>query len=171
MTERRGPTRALIVSATHSGAGKTTATAALIRGFRDQGLRVQPFKLGPDFIDTAYLSEAAGRKAINLDLWMMGEAGVRGSFARHLGDADIVAVEAMGALHDGTDGSQEGSAAQLAEILDLPVILVLDVAGMTRTAAAVLEGMIENLHPEVEAFARWFCDWWLRRGRRDAGGD
>lgn len=149
MTERRGPTRALIVSATHSGAGKTTATAALIRGFRDRGMRVQPFKLGPDFIDTAYLSEAAGRKAINLDLWMMGEVGVRRSFGQCLGDADVAVVEAMGALHDGTDGSREGSAAQLAEILGLPVILVLDVAGMTRTAAAVLEGMID-FDPEVE---------------------
>lgn len=143
MIDRPGTARALIVSATHSGAGKTTATISLIRGLRDRGLRVQPFKLGPDFIDTAYLSESAGRKAINLDLWMMGEAGVRRSFARWIGDADIAVVEAMGALHDGADGSREGSAAQLAELLGLPVVLVLDVAGMTRTAAAILEGLIE----------------------------
>jgi cobyrinic acid a,c-diamide synthase len=149
MTDRQGTARALIVSATHSGAGKTTATIALIRGLRERGLRVQPFKLGPDFIDTAYLSEAAGRKAINLDLWMMGEAGVRRSFERWIGDADIAVVEAMGALHDGAGGSREGSAAQLAELLELPVVLVLEVAGMTRTAAAVLEGMIE-FDPVVE---------------------
>lgn len=144
MTERRDRIPALIVSATHSGAGKTTVAASVIQGLRESGgLGVQPFKLGPDFIDAAYLTEAAGRPAITLDLWMMGADGVRRSFER-CGEGDgIAVVEAMGALYDGADGTAEGSAAHLAELLGLPVLLVLDVAGMTRTAAAILAGLIE----------------------------
>lgn len=139
----------LIVSGTHSGAGKTTVTGTLVHGLREAGLAVQPFKLGPDFIDVAYLGEAAGRSAINLDLWMMGADGVRSSFQRGSEGADLAVVEAMGALHDGTDGTEHGSAAHLARLLDLPVLVVLDVAGMTRTAAALLTGLIE-FDPRVE---------------------
>lgn len=133
----------LLVAATHSGAGKTTVTASIMRALRDAGLRVQPFKLGPDFIDPAYLSEAAGRPAVNLDLWMMGPEGVKSSFASWSADADIAVIEAMGALYDGEDGSASGSAATVAKLLGAPVVLVLDVWGMTRTAGAVLLGMRE----------------------------
>ncbi len=143
MSRGRGPVPGLIVSATHSGAGKTTVTASIVQGLRGSGLEVQPFKLGPDFIDAAYLTEAAGRPAINLDLWMMGADGVRRSFERCAEGADIAVIEAMGALYDGADGTGEGSAAHLAQLLGLPVLLVLDVAGMTRTAAAILDGLIE----------------------------
>ncbi len=128
------PIPAVIVSATHSGAGKTTATASIIRGLRRLGLQVQPFKLGPDFIDPAYLAEAAGRPTVNLDLWMMGDEGVSRSFRRWSRDADIAVVEAMGALYDGEDGSESGSAAAVAKLLGLPVLVVLDAYGMTRTA-------------------------------------
>jgi cobyrinic acid a,c-diamide synthase len=141
--------RGFIVSGTHSGAGKTTVTATLIHGLREAGHVVQPFKLGPDFIDTAYLSEAAGRGAINLDLWMMGAEEVLRSYRRWSEYADIAVIEAMGALHDGTDGTGHGSAVDLARLLGLPVLIVLDVAGMTRTAAAVLAGLIA-FDPTVE---------------------
>lgn len=134
-------TAAVLVAATHSGAGKTTAAATLIRALHSRGLRTQPFKLGPDFIDGSYHAEAADRPAINLDLWMMGEDGVRGAFRRWTDDADIAVIESMGALYDGADGGENGSAAEVAKLLDLPVVLVIDVWGMTRTAAAVLEGM------------------------------
>src|SRR6478609_741468 len=134
-------TAAVLVSATHSGAGKTTATATLIRALRARGLRIQPFKLGPDFIDGAYHDEAADRPAFNLDLWMMGEEGVRDAFRRGARDADVAVIEAMGALYDGADGGERGSAAEVSKLLGLPVVLVIDVWGMTRTAAAVLEGM------------------------------
>lgn len=132
---------AILVAATHSGAGKTTATATLIRALCAQGLDVQPFKLGPDFIDGAYHAEAAGRPTVNLDLWMMGKDGVRDAFQRWSCDADLAVIEAMGALYDGADGGAPGSAAELAKLLDVPVVLVLDVWGMTRTATAILEGM------------------------------
>jgi cobyrinic acid a,c-diamide synthase len=134
---------ALIVAATHSGAGKTTATASIIRSLRDSGLRVQPFKLGPDFIDTAYLAEAAERPAVNLDLWMMGENGVRASLEYWSDDADIAVIEAMGALYDGADGGSEGSAAEMAKILGVPIVVVLDAWGMTRTAGALMLGLRE----------------------------
>jgi cobyrinic acid a,c-diamide synthase len=134
---------ALIVSATHSGAGKTTATASIVRALRDSGLSVRPFKLGPDFIDGAYLAEAAGRPAVNLDLWMMGEDGVRSSFERWSADADIAVIEAMGALYDGADGGPDGSAAAMATLLGIPIVVVLDVWGMTRTAGALMLGLRE----------------------------
>ena len=143
MMQSQGRTAAVIVSATHSGAGKTTASTSIIRALRDGGLRVQSFKLGPDFIDTAYLAEAAGRPAVNLDLWMMGADGVKSSFARWSAGADIAVIEGMGALYDGEDGGERGSAAEVAKLLGVPVVLVLDVWGMTRTAGAVILGMRE----------------------------
>ena len=97
-------TAAVLVAATHSGAGKTTAATTLIRALRARGLRTQPFKLGPDFIDGAYHVEAAGLPSVNLDLWMMGKDGVQGAFRRWTADADIAVIEAMGALYDGADG-------------------------------------------------------------------
>jgi cobyrinic acid a,c-diamide synthase len=141
-------TGAVLIAATHSGAGKTTATATLIRALRTRGLDVQPFKLGPDFIDGAYHAEAAGRPTVNLDLWMMGEDGVRDAFQHWSCDVDVAVIEAMGALYDGAGGRESGSAAELAKLLDLPVVLVLDVWGMTRTAAAILDGM-RQFDPEV----------------------
>ncbi len=148
MRPQQNPIPAVIVSATHSGAGKTTATASIIRGLRHSGLRVQPFKLGPDFIDPAYLAEAAGRPAVNLDLWMMGDDGVRRAFGRWSGEADIAVIEAMGALYDGEDGTENGSAAAVAKLLGLPVLVVLDAYGMTRTAGAILLGLRE-FDPDV----------------------
>lgn len=148
MTGDANETAAILVAATHSGAGKTTAAAILIRALRTRGFDIQPFKLGPDFIDGGYHAEAANRPAINLDHWMMGEDGVREAFRRWSHDADIAVIEAMGALFDGANGREQGSAAAMAKLLDLPVVLVLDVWGMTRTAAAVLEGM-RRFDPDV----------------------
>ncbi len=132
---------AILVAATHSGAGKTTATGVLLRALRDRGLSVRAFKVGPDFIDTGYLTEATGRPAINLDVWMMGEEGVRRSFERWSVDVDVSVIESMGALYDGADCTEHGSAAHVAKLLDVPVVVVLDVWGMTRTAGAILEGL------------------------------
>ncbi len=132
--------RAFVVAGTHSGVGKTVVTLILLRALRQRGLAVQPFKIGPDFIDTAYHTEVAGRESINLDPWMMGWDNVERSFNRFTERADIAVIEAMGALFDGQDGSERGSAAELAKRLELPVILVIDIWGMTRSAGALLEG-------------------------------
>ncbi|HEY6737823.1 MAG TPA: cobyrinate a,c-diamide synthase, partial [Actinopolymorphaceae bacterium] len=135
-------TPAVLIAGTHSGAGKTTVTAVLSRELRRRGLTVQPFKVGPDFIDPGYHGEAAGRRSINLDVWMMGEEGVRRVFQRWSRDADVAVIEAMGAVFDGADATDHGSAAHVARLLGVPLIVVVDVWGMTRTTAAILQGLI-----------------------------
>ncbi len=142
-TPRASAGPGVLIAATHSGAGKTTATTIVLTALRHRGLDVQPFKIGPDFIDPAYHADAGHRHSINLDVWMMGEHGVRDSYARWSNGADISVIESMGALYDGADGSGYGSAAHVAKLLDLPVIVVLDVSGMTRTATAILMGLAD----------------------------
>ena len=117
-------------------------TLVLLRALAARGLAVQPFKIGPDFIDTAYHSDVTGRSSINLDLWMMGAENLERSFTRFAATADVSVVEGMGALYDGENGTERGSAAAIAKQLGLPVVLVVDVWGMTRSTAAVLEGYL-----------------------------
>jgi cobyrinic acid a,c-diamide synthase len=139
---------AVLIAATHSGAGKTTVTGVVMAALRRRGLSVQPFKVGPDFIDAAHHAEVCGRPSINLDTWLQGEDGARRSFKRWSADADIAVIEAMGGLFDGVDGTGRGSPAELAKLLGVPVVVVLDVWGMTRTAAPILRGLRE-FDPEV----------------------
>jgi cobyrinic acid a,c-diamide synthase len=133
---------AFIIAGTHSGVGKTTVTLALARAIIRAGLSIQPFKIGPDFIDTAYHGESAGRDSINLDLWMMGAEHVKSTFSRFSAGADVALIEAMGALFDGEDGTERGSAAFLAKLLEVPIILIIDIWGMTRSAVPLLEGFL-----------------------------
>jgi cobyrinic acid a,c-diamide synthase len=139
---------AILISATHSGAGKTTVTGVVMTALRRRGLSVQPFKIGPDFIDAAHHAEVCDRPSINLDTWLQGEDGARRSFERWSADADIAVIEAMGGLFDGVDGTGRGSPAELAKLLGVPVVVVLDVWGMTRTAAPILRGL-RDFDPEV----------------------
>jgi len=132
---------AIIISATHSGAGKTTVTRALLTALKSKGLAVQPFKIGPDFIDPMYHSAIVGRPSVNLDYWMMGKAGIRDVFSRWSQNADVAVIEGMGALFDGANGTSEGSAAHIAAILGIPAVVVIDVFGMTRTTAAIMDGI------------------------------
>jgi len=106
------------------------------------GLSVQPFKIGPDFIDTAYHEEAAGRPSVNLDLWMMGADNVKTTFGKFAAGADVAFVESMGALYDGEDGTERGSAAFVSKLLNIPIILVIDIWGMTRSAIPLLQGFL-----------------------------
>ena len=140
---------AIVISATHSGAGKTTVTRALLVALKARGLSVQPFKIGPDFIDPMYHAAIVGRPSINLDLWMMGERGIRETFSRWSQDADVAVIEGMGALFDGAKGTGEGSAAHIARILGVPVVVVIDVYGMTRTTAAIMDGL-DSFDPDVK---------------------
>ena len=139
----------MLVAASHSGAGKTTVVATLLRALGNRGLSVQAFKIGPDFIDTAYHSQATGRPAINLDLWMMGADAIQQSFSTFSAGADVSVIESMGALFDGADGTATGSAADLAKLLGVPVVVVLDVWGMTRTTGATIDGL-RNFDPDLE---------------------
>jgi cobyrinic acid a,c-diamide synthase len=135
--------RALVISAPASGAGKTTLTLALARAYRDRGMSVQCFKSGPDYIDPAFHAAATGRSSVNLDSWAMRRETIEGLVARGR-DADLVLAEGSMGLFDGVAKpgiSGIGASADLAEMMDWPVLLVLDPAGQAQTAAAVAAGL------------------------------
>src|SRR5512137_1129932 len=134
---------AFLIAGTHSGVGKTTVTLGFMAALRARGLVVQPFKVGPDFIDPTHHTAICGRPSRNLDPFMMGEDGVRRSFASAVQGADVAVVEGVMGLFDGMDGGDVSSSAQVAKILDLPVLLVINVHGMSRSAAALEKGFAE----------------------------
>jgi len=140
--------RGLIIAGTHSGCGKTTVTLGIMAALRQRGFSVRPFKCGPDFIDPSLHLLAAGQVSRNLDLRMCGPNWVRHCFATHTqAEADrpaVAIVEGVMGLFDGGCGS----AAALAVLLGLPVLLVLDVASAAESAAAMLKGF-EELDPRV----------------------
>ncbi|MEK7279096.1 MAG: cobyrinate a,c-diamide synthase, partial [Nitrospirota bacterium] len=129
--------KGFVIAAASSGAGKTTVSMGLMSAFKKRGLICQPFKVGPDFIDPGYHSIVCGRPSINLDSWMMPKKYVIESFWQHAEGADIAIIEGVMGLLDGGDASS----AEIARILDLPVILVLDAGGMAETAGAILYGL------------------------------
>jgi cobyrinic acid a,c-diamide synthase len=143
----RGST--LVVGGARSGVGKTSVTLALVAALRRQGVAIQTFKVGPDFLDPTYLGRAAGRPCYNLDGWMMGSAAVRSSFASHAPSADLSVVEGAMGLFDGADPHNgEGSTAEIAMLLRAPVLLVVDAQGMSRSIAALVKGYT-NFDPGV----------------------
>lgn len=145
--------RGLVVAGTASGVGKTSLTLGLLEACRRRGLRVQAFKVGPDFIDPAFHALVTGRPSYNLDGWMCGRDGVVAAVARHAADADVALVEGVMGCFDGVDGSgEDGSTAQVAKWLGLPVALVLDAGAQARSAAAVTLGF-EQFDPHLAVAA------------------
>ena len=141
--------RGFLVAGPASGVGKTTVALAIAAGMRARGLRVQGFKCGPDFLDTGHLSAVTGRAALNLDGWMMNRQGICEAFAEGCAATDIAVVEGMMGLFDGISGEgDKGSAAEIAKILSLPVILVVDASKSARSIAAVIRGF-ELFDPEL----------------------
>ncbi|NPB02716.1 MAG: hydrogenobyrinic acid a,c-diamide synthase (glutamine-hydrolyzing) [Methanopyri archaeon] len=135
---------AVVVAGVRSGCGKTSISIGLTRALRDAGFRVRPFKVGPDYIDPTYLEVAAGREAINLDVWMMGEGGVVDAFLRHTRGMDAAVVEGVMGMFDGHgEGSFEGSTAHVAALLGVPVVLVVDCSSLATTVVAVVRGFSE----------------------------
>ena len=130
----------LLIGALHSGSGKTTFTMGILRALQRQGLQVQPFKCGPDYIDTRFHALAAGRESVNLDTWLASERHVRDLYARYGADADVCVVEGVMGLFDGYD-RMAGSSAAIARLLDIPVVLVVGARSMAYTVAAQLHGM------------------------------
>ena len=131
----------LVIAGTHSGAGKTTVTLAIMASLKAKGLVVQPFKAGPDFIDPGHHRLATGRPSRNLDGWMLGETVNRHTFIRAAAGADLSIVEGMMGLFDGSSPVHErGSTAELAKQLQAPVLLVIDGSAMARSAAAMATG-------------------------------
>lgn len=130
----------IVVAGTHSGCGKTTLASGLMAALAARGLVVQPFKVGPDFIDPTHHSAICGRPSRNLDPFMMGEAGVRETFVRACAGADIAVVEGAMGLYDGLEGTDTASTAHVAKILDAPVLLVVDAGGASRSVHAMIRG-------------------------------
>jgi cobyrinic acid a,c-diamide synthase len=128
---------AVLIAGTHSGVGKTTVVLGLMAALRRRGLAVQPFKVGPDFIDPSHHTAICGRPSRNLDTFMMGIDGVRRSFCSGVKGADVAVIEGVMGLYDGLDVTEEASTALVAKVLDIPVLLVLNVHGMSRSAAAM----------------------------------
>ncbi len=133
--------KGFLVAGTASGIGKTTVTLALIAAMRRHGLAVQPFKGGPDFLDTGHHTRIAGRTARNLDTWMLSIHANQDVLRETSQGADVVIVEGMMGLFDGKDGETEaGSSAELAKVLRLPVVLVVDAGKSARSIAAIVLG-------------------------------
>lgn len=128
--------RAVLVSAIASGQGKTTVTAALARRLRRDGRRVRVFKTGPDFLDPMLLAHASGAPVHTLDLWMVGVEESRRRLADAARDADVILVEGVMGLYDGTPSS-----ADLARAVGLPVLVVVDASAMAQTVGAVVRGL------------------------------
>jgi cobyrinic acid a,c-diamide synthase len=133
--------RAFVIAGTHSGVGKTTVTLGILAALHKRGLRVQAFKVGPDFIDPGHHTALTGIPSRTLDGWMLSREYNQHSFLRYLQDKDIGMVEGVMGLFDGYDGKSEvGSTAEIAKWLGLPVILVVDASAMARSVAALIQG-------------------------------
>ncbi|HDN64804.1 MAG TPA: cobyrinate a,c-diamide synthase [Methanosarcinales archaeon] len=130
---------AILIAGTHSGVGKTTVAMALMAAFARR-YAVAPFKVGPDYIDPSHHTAICGRPSRNLDTFMMGEDGVRETFSRAAAGTDICVIEGAMGLYDGMGSDDIASAAHVARVLGLPVILVVDVKGVSRSAAAIVKG-------------------------------
>jgi cobyrinic acid a,c-diamide synthase len=130
----------LTVAGLAGDTGKTLVSTGLVRALRRRGLRVAPFKKGPDYIDSAWLTAAAGEVARNLDTYLMPPVAVRSSLARAARDAEIAIIEGNRGLFDGMDAQGTHSTAQLARLTATPVVLVVNAAKVTRTVAAQILG-------------------------------
>ncbi|HWV10405.1 MAG TPA: cobyrinate a,c-diamide synthase, partial [Pseudomonas sp.] len=134
MLDRQCP--AMLIAAPASGQGKTTVTAALARLHRRQGKRVRIFKCGPDFLDPMILSRVSGAPVYQLDLWMVGEEESRRLLWEAAGDADLILIEGVMGLFDGSP-----SAADLAKRFGVPVMAVIDGSAMAQTFGALAHGL------------------------------
>lgn len=128
-----------LIAAPKSNSGKTLITLGLIQSLTEQGLKVQPFKCGPDYIDPMHHSAIAVRPSYNLDLWMSSEKHVRSVFQQQMQNADVGIIEGVMGLFDGAR-KDEGSSAAIARLLDIPVILVVDASSVAFSVAPLLYG-------------------------------
>lgn len=141
--------KGFIIAGTNSGCGKTTVSLGLMALLKRKGYTVAPFKVGPDYIDPGHHTRITGRYSRNLDGWMLERAYNVNAFETASRDADIAVVEGVMGLYDGYDGkSENGSTAQMAKWLNLPVILVVNAQSMARSVAALVKGF-ESFDPDV----------------------
>jgi len=138
----------VVISAPHRSSGKTTLSIGLCAALTKAGYTVQPFKKGPDYIDPMWLSAATGRECRNLDLFMIGEENIKRSLQIAGTGADISIVEGNMGLYDGMEVDGKGSTADLARLIEAPVILIIDTGNMTRSIAPLILGF-KNFEPDV----------------------
>ncbi len=136
---------AILVSAPASGQGKTLVTAALARAWRNQGLRVQAFKCGPDFLDPMILEVATGQPVYQLDFTMCGKNDSQAQLYKAAQQADLIIIEGVMGLYDGTPSS-----ADIAIHFDVPVLINIDASGMAQTFGAVASGLL-NFNPQLKS--------------------
>ena len=158
----------ILIGAISSGSGKTTLTLGLLRALKNRGLDVQSFKCGPDYIDKKYHELASGKDAINLDLFLSSEQHVETIYSKYASTSDVAITEGVMGLFDGYDKMQ-GSSAQISELLNIPVVLILNAKSMAYTVAPILYGL-KNFHKDInlvgvifnmvntESHYRFLCD-------------
>src|SRR5437016_10666138 len=134
----------LVIPVTHSQVGKTTIALALMATLRQRGLTVQPFKVGPDFIDPGHHTAVCGRISRNLDNWMLSDEAVLSIFHRASTVADVAVIEGVMGLFDGKGPEDtRGSTADIARLLSAPIILVVDASSIAASIAAIVRGFSE----------------------------
>lgn len=142
-----GMRKGFVMAAVASGSGKTTVSNGMMRALRRRGLKVAPFKVGPDYIDTQFHRVASGKDSVNLDVFLSSERHVGQLFDKYSKDADISIVEGVMGLFDGYD-RWRGSAAHISRLIGLPVVLVLNARSSAYSLAALLQGF-RTFDPEV----------------------
>ena len=139
----------LIITGLSGDSGKTVVSLSILAALKKRGIKVSPFKKGPDYIDAACLGSLAGRDCRNLDTWLTGPDDVLDIFTSAAAGADLALVEGNRGLFDGKDVEGSHSTAELAKILQAPLILVVDATKATRTVAALVKGC-QSFDPEVQ---------------------
>ncbi len=138
----------IVLAGVSSGVGKTTIVTGLLRAFRDKGLAVQPFKVGPDYIDPGFHAKAAGRDSYNLDTWLVPEERLVSTFCTLAAGADFSVIEGVMGLFDG-GAAGVSSTAHIARLLQAPVVLVMNCRSMGQSAAAVALGY-KDYAPDIK---------------------
>lgn len=139
-----------VVAGTHSSAGKSSVSMGLMRLLKDKGWSIKPFKIGPDYIDPGHHARACGKPSYNLDTVMCTKKYVKDLFKDIMNEGDLAIVEGVMGLHDGASPtSEKGTTAEIAKLLDLPVILVIDGGAMSRSSAAQVLGFMK-LDPKLK---------------------
>ena len=131
----------IIISALRGGSGKTLIAIGLVSAWKSQKLKVAPFKKGPDYIDAGWLALAAGRPCYNLDSFLIDRETILGSYHTPTRNTDITVIEGNRGLYDCIDTKGETSTAELAKLLGLPILLIIDGTKTTRTMAAVVKAI------------------------------
>ena len=134
------PVPRILIAGTHSSVGKTSVTVGLLAAWRRQGRRTAAFKAGPDYIDPTLHAQVIDEPSRNLDVWLLDDTALRGVLRRGMRNAQLAVIEGVMGLFDGIGATQDGSTAALARTVDCPVVLVVDVAAMSGTAAALVLG-------------------------------